>query len=115
MKLKEGVQALDVHPSVLHAMDVVDAFWRQTFGTHAVVTSLGDSNHSEGSLHYGVPGDVRTRAFDLRTRDLDGAQKAMVRYALRRLLGEAYDVILETTHLHIEFDINNVSSVARSV
>ena len=104
MKLKEGVTLTRLHPSIAHALDVIDAYWWKKFGTHVVVTSLGDGTHSEGSLHYGVRGDVRCRALDFRIRHLEGAVRAQVRLDLRGLLGSVYDVVLESDHGHIEFD-----------
>lgn len=115
MKYKDGVSpGAGLHPLLAGALDVVDAYWRLAFGRQAVVTSLGDGTHSEGSKHYGEPGDARVRAADLRTRDLDGAQRARARNDLRILLGSVFDVVLETPHLHLEVDFAKIAQVERA-
>ena len=106
MKVKDGVIFINPRPSILHAMEVVDIYWRHVLKRQAVITAGRDGVHSEGSLHYGTLEDIREAAFDVRTRDLDGAQKAKARLDLKRLLGETFDVVLEDTHLHIEYDFD---------
>lgn len=110
MKIKEGVIFLDPHPAILYAIGVVDVYWRQKFGRQATITAASDGTHSENSYHYGVAGDPRCRAVDFRTRDLTGAQKAQAQADLRRLLGTMFDVVLETTHLHLEFEMRNLEA-----
>lgn len=108
MKVKAGVVAFAPHPSILHAMEVVDLYWWKTFGEHATVTSIRDSEHSLNSFHYGTRADFREQGFDVRTRDLGGAQKAQARVDLQRLLGSVFDVVLETDHLHFERDVSDL-------
>lgn len=108
MKVKDGVISFAPHPSILHAMEVVNAYWWKEFGEHATVTSIHDKTHSFESFHYGTRDDIRTRAFDVRTRDLGGDAKAKMRNDLRRLLGTIFDVVLESDHLHIELDMKKV-------
>ena len=61
-----------------------------------VVTSARDGEHMAGSLHYcGC-------AVDLRIWGLPDPVSAADR--LRRELPTAFDVWLESTHLHVEFD-----------
>lgn len=107
MKVKEGVAFTEWHPAVRYALDVVDAEYRR-IGHHATLTSGGDedeqSPHKETSLHYGLPGDVRTRAADLRTRDLTAGEQQRVRERLKYRLGPDFDVVLEANHLHLEYD-----------
>lgn len=113
MKIKASATVVvSMHPSALHAMEVVDRVWRKIVGRHARITGLGEEGHSEGSLHYGIPGDIRTRAFDV-----DADEEALpthlrdeVDAELRRRLprGE-FDIILEASgtpnvHYHIETD-----------
>ena len=70
MKVKnERTVGVIFHHSMLHGLEVVDRTWRKVTGTHARVTGLGEEGHSEGSLHYGVSGDIRTRAFDVDADD----------------------------------------------
>lgn len=70
----------------------------------AVITSANDGTHMQGSLHY------TGLAVDLRTRDLAPATIALLAAKLRaRLNGNEntnlpYQVVLETTHVHVEYD-----------
>ena len=104
MRAKDGVILLNPHPAILYALEVVNLYWRHAFGRPPTLTAGRDGVHSEKSLHYGTPEDTRERAIDLRTNDLDGTQKAQARAGLIRLLGPLFDVVLEATHMHIEFD-----------
>ena len=105
MKTKAGVVSFAPHPSILHAMELVDLYWRKKFGDHATVTSIRDSAHAFTSFHYGTPTDFREQGFDVRTRDLAPGDAKLARLALKALLGEAFDVVLEADHLHIERDV----------
>jgi len=65
------------------------------------ITSANDSRHGDESLHY------KDRAFDIRIYNITGkvhyeAKLWALRLAL--VLGEAYDVVKEKDHIHIEFD-----------
>jgi len=68
-------------------------------GYDCVVTSAIDGVHSHGSRHYSG------LAVDLRTRNIDAEDmKRMVFNDIKHALGADFDVVLEETHLHIEFD-----------
>lgn len=105
MKLKNGVLVAGVQPETLVAMMVAkDA--AELHGVEFVVTSVTDGTHKEGSKHYAG------RAFDMRTRDLeDPIEREALASTIRVDLngkdtnweGE-YDVVLESTHIHIEYD-----------
>ncbi len=63
-----------------------------------VVTSMNDSVHMRGSLHYS------DQAVDFRTHDLShDVVREWAKVASRRL-GPAYQLIIEKDHLHVEFD-----------
>jgi hypothetical protein len=99
MKVKPGVRPDGVRPETLYAIMVADSLFRAR-GGECTVTSLCEGKHSQNSLHY------VGRAVDLRIRDVaskDTVIPAIVR-DLKEALGAAYDVILEPTHIHIEFD-----------
>jgi hypothetical protein len=105
MHIKPGVIALSVHPAILYALDIVDKTWLDLAKRHATITSLQDSDaHKADSLHYGKPGDARCRAVDLRTNDLDKPLLDRIVANLHTMLGDAYDIVLEGDHLHIEYD-----------
>jgi len=62
-----------------------------------VITSVTDGAHSYGSLHYSGA------AVDIRTRHLSEGQKRAVHSRIKSALNSEYDVVLEKTHIHIEF------------
>lgn len=106
IRFKDSVQSGPLHPSIHHALNIVSIVWDQYFPTvDPVITSLRDSEHGSHSLHYGGPiGDVRIQACDVRTRNLTEAEQRVAVMQLRKYLGEAYDVVPEPTHIHIEYD-----------
>ena len=99
-----------MHPSAIHAALVVDRVWRRVTGKHPIVTGLAEEGHSEGSLHYGIPGDTRCRAFDIRAADLTPEERLEVDAELGRRLGaNEFDLVWEAlgtpnAHLHVEVD-----------
>jgi hypothetical protein len=62
-----------------------------------VITSVTDGKHSPNSLHY------VGYAFDMRTRDLSQVDKKNLAVDLREALGQEFDVVVEKTHIHVEF------------
>lgn len=103
MKIKSGAAFISPHPAILFALEVVNLWWRARLKRAPVVTSGRDGEHSEGSLHYGIPGDFRERAFDIRIKDLNAVEAKQAQAALDILLGPCFDVVLEADHIHIEY------------
>lgn len=66
-------------------------------GRECVITSVADGKHSRGSLHYAGA------AVDLRSRHLTTTEKENILADLKAKLNTDYDVILEATHFHIEY------------
>ena len=98
MILKNGVNPFGIKQELMLALIVADRVWPK-FGQELVVTSINDGEHSYQSLHYaGFAADLRIRYFPERVR-------SKVAAALRLALGNSpdYDVILESTHIHIEY------------
>ena len=98
MKLKNGVNPFGIKPELLLALNIADRVWLD-HGQELVVTSLNDSRHSRTSLHYaGCAADLRTRYFSEN-------EKVIVADELRQALGgnKDFDVIVESTHIHIEY------------
>ena len=106
IRFKESVQAGPLHPSIEHAFNIISIVWEQYFPEiPPVITSLRDGTHISNSLHYGGPlGDTRCQALDIRSRNLTAREQRVAINQLKRYLGEAYDIILETNHIHIEYD-----------
>lgn len=102
MKLKTGVSILGVRSELVLGMFIASSVYRMLMLGVMVITSVTDGRHSRTSLHY------LALAFDIRTRDESGVQwpkseKYGVAKALREALGEDFDVVVERTHIHIEY------------
>lgn len=70
----------------------------QTYDIDFVITSLTDGTHSPNSLHYAG------RAVDIRTKNIPESVGAYtIVKEIQDRLNKHYDVILENTHIHIEF------------
>lgn len=89
-----SVRVHGIKPEILLSILIAERIW-STHGADLVITSLIDGKHSLGSLHYvGM-------AVDLRRWQLDDPEQAVEE--LKAALGPDYDVILESTHVHVEF------------
>ena len=99
VKRKDGVTLPDELDAGAERIIVtaVDVFQRH--GLDAIITSGTDGTHRAGSLHYAG------KAFDFRRWEADaaGVTAALVD-ELKTALGPDYDVILESTHIHVEHD-----------
>jgi len=98
MEIKHGVRLAGIAPEMALAAVVVDSVFRD-YGLGCVITSVTDSDHGTGSLHYcGM-------AFDLRRRHItDDDLLRQIMAELKRRLGPDFDVVLEPTHIHVEYD-----------
>ena len=117
-KLKAGVSLAGIAPEMLIADAVVAAVYAELGAAELVITSVGDGAHGPGSFHTSDP--LRIKAVDYRRWSLqirtppahpldvdgdtviDNAPEAARRIAHR--LRDQFDVVLEDTHLHVEFD-----------
>ncbi len=97
MRLKAGVRVLGARPEAILAMQAAADVLRR-HDVEFVITSVTDGRHSRGSAHYAG------NAFDFRTRHLGPGLPARVGAELTRALGGDYDVVLEATHIHVEYD-----------
>lgn len=101
MKLKLGVITDNIDPAMLTAIVYADYLYILYGVPNGVtITSGRDGKHSSTSLHY------CGRAVDLRIRDLPYPEKTskLIAGKLKYILGSDYDVILESDHIHIEYD-----------
>ena len=96
MKLKKGVKVIGIRPELLVVQMVADGIYFKK-GKELAITSLSDGEHSDTSLHYAGSG------IDLRTRYFNRKEKLEVFNALKKKLTRDYDVILEKTHIHVEY------------
>lgn len=97
MKLKPGAVIDGITAKILHAMAAAEEV-AVAHGHELVVTSGTDGKHMKGSLHYDG------NAFDMRSWWWSDREKQVIRDEMAAKLGCDYDVVLERTHLHIEYD-----------
>lgn len=98
MQLKTGVRVRGICPEIILALHIADEIYRKYFASELVVTSLVDGVHSAPrSKHY------LGQAADLRIWGLEGRVESIVS-ALKAALGDEYDIIAESDHIHMEFD-----------
>jgi len=89
-----------IKPETLFAITVANSLMERLFPKlNLVVTSITDSHEEDAnSLHnYGY-------AFDMRIRDFPPAYIETYLEQLRRALSDEYTIVLEETHIHVEFD-----------
>lgn len=100
MKIKQGVTISGIQPEILMAACIIDTLYSQEYGRPegVTITSITDGKHKTGSKHYiGQAIDCRTHYFDKQT-------KHELKRDIANALGAEFDVVLEKTHIHVEFD-----------
>jgi hypothetical protein len=97
MRIKPGVILDKLQSPMLRVLLATNvAFSRQ--GSEVTITSALDGEHMKGSLHY------KGLALDFRTQGLPLFIQNKIVKEINSELGDDFDVVLEKTHLHIEFD-----------
>jgi len=99
MKLKsDNVSLNNLQPQIVLALIVASEVYNE-HDVELVVTSANDSTHSGTSLHYSGS------AVDLRTYSLvdRGIDPRGVRDSISSKLNVDFDVILESDHIHLEY------------
>lgn len=96
MKVMPGISIIGIQPETVFGMTVVREVYRG-LGEELVFTCITDGVHIPKSLHYvGYAFDTRTSNFNLNTvEDLATA--------CREKLGLEWDVVVESDHIHFEF------------
>jgi len=94
MLIKAGVDISRLKPEIRKKLPGIATIIWCVDQEEMVITSTYEGDHSEGSLHYAdLAVDVRkTISFKL------------IIVKIKAYLGKDYDVVLETTHIHIEYD-----------
>ena len=97
MKIKEVVKLTGIGVQTLLAIIIAQETVRM-FNEHyrITITSVSDSIHSRGSLHY------IGNAVDIRIKDMKINIEQYIE-ALKKALGKNYDVVKEIDHIHIEY------------
>ncbi|QQX80840.1 hypothetical protein JK628_02910 [Shewanella sp. KX20019] len=98
MRLKDkSVNPNGMRPELVFALMMADQVYSE-YGVEMVVTSINDARHSKTSLHYSG------QAADLRIFNLpDGKSHEVLSKIKGKLLNDAFDVVLESDHIHLEF------------
>lgn len=96
MFLKENVKVQGFRPEALIAVMVAKSVYQEE-GIPFTITSMLDGKHSSTSLHYAGC------AFDIRTRIIPEDKQPIIANKIRERLTVDYDVVLEKTHIHIEY------------
>lgn len=97
MSIKHGVVLDQLTPQAVLAMSVTASILSK-HSYDFVVTSCGDGKHMAGSLHYSG------RAFDFRTNKIHESMRSRIFTDIREALGPEFDVVMEKTHGHVEWD-----------
>lgn len=91
--IKKGVRLHGIRSALVLAVVIADQVYEK-LGHELVVTSVIDGTHSRTSLHYvGAAVDLR----------LPGEDGIAARNRIARRLGQDFDVVLESNHIHIEW------------
>lgn len=98
IQIKEGASVHGLGTEILIALLIASKVYEK-HGIDFVITSGTDGVHGYSSEHY--KGD----AIDVRTRNITPeTKKNLMAGEIKQSLGNDYDVVLESTHLHIEYD-----------
>ncbi len=97
VKLKQSVDPGCITGAMVLAAQVVEGVF-ESHGYELVITSVCDGHRTGSSLH---PSGF---AIDFRTRHVPNAKRPALAEAVSEALGDAFDVVLESDHLHVEFD-----------
>lgn len=94
MLIKAGVDISRLNREIRRALSEVQEVLNK-WASELVITSTFEGNHSPGSLHYA------NDAIDIRKPDVSSE---LVYDELKVKLGIDYDVVLESDHIHVEYD-----------
>ncbi len=104
IRVKEGVKLqgktpdgrkVRICPEMNFLIQVAERVWAKQ-GVDLWITSCFEGNHMKGSKHY------LGEALDFRRRNLENPEKAA--RELQERVGPSFQIILERTHIHGEYD-----------
>ncbi len=96
LSLKPGVRIAGMRSEILFAAVAAMEVYKAA-GHDLTITACVDGKHTTGSLHYAGA------AIDLRTRNLPPADVPKILAQIKACLGDDFDVLIETDHVHIQF------------
>jgi len=97
MKILPNVVLNKLQTPMVNALPVINAAFSKQ-GIDCTITCGNEGKHMKGSLH---PAGL---ALDFRTRELPSYAVKKIVKEIDAELGDYYDVVLESTHLHVEYD-----------
>lgn len=99
----KSVNIQTLEEPLVHMLSPIAEECRKWNGNEYVmtITSGNDGKHIKNSLHY------KNKAIDIRSKDM--RMKEYTVYKLKKMLGNSYDILLEShnqpnEHIHIEYD-----------
>lgn len=98
LSIKGGVKLSILEPQVVLAVMVAKDVYEVLGAEEFVITSVNEGPHKKGSKHF------TGQAFDCRIWTLPTDHVDIAATMIQQQLGHEFDVILEETHIHIEYD-----------
>ncbi len=95
--LKQGIKINLLQPEIVLAIIAIRDVYEFYNEPELIITAGNDGKHMVGSLHY------KGYAIDLRLPK-EGKNWGAIVAMIKAFLGENFDVILEKTHIHVEYD-----------
>ena len=96
IQIKDTVKFVRLTRPILRLLNLILDVWTYHELT-PTITSANDSKHSVKSLHY------KDMALDIRIKDIHADKLEKVMHTLKTSIGESWDVVLESDHIHAEF------------
>lgn len=97
IQIKPGVNLSGLRPEMIIAVLAANAVY-QKHNYPLVLTSVTDGKHGRNSLHYvGLAIDFRTNFIN------HDNEKVIIKDKIKECLGDQFDVVLEATHIHVEY------------
>lgn len=100
--IKASVDLRGIMPQMAVAYTVACQVYWERCQVRCVITSASDGVHGPNSLHY------KGKALDLRTNNIPRHALPALHADLKAALGPQFDVVLESDHIHVEWDPKEV-------
>lgn len=97
LHIKDGVGIAGLQHEMLWAIDRTNEIF-DMHGMDCWITSARGDQHSDHSHHY------KGLAVDFRSRHLTTPKIVAITQQMERVLGPEYQVIIESSHIHVEYD-----------
>lgn len=98
---KSGVNDEGLKKPIVSILNQLDQITQEILKRDTIITSGVETRSGYRSLH------PEGLAIDIRTRDATKDQAQQIVHRIAETVGPCYDVILESNHIHIEYDTHN--------